>query len=169
MPYDPRRHNHRSIRLKGYDYTQPGAYFVTICVQDRRPCLSAIARGEVRLSPIGAIVQRHWQALPRHFPFITAEPFVVMPDHLHGIVTIHERASAEQPSPQSEPHGTTPGSLAAIIQNFKSVSTRMVNRLEDTPGARLWMEDYYERIVRDQAALEQITRYIAKNPSLWRE
>lgn len=169
MSFDPTRHHRRSIRLDGYDYTQAGAYFVTICVHDRLPMLANIDATVHALTPIGQIVARCWLALPRHFPNSALDAWVLMSDHLHGIIILCEGAvKPAAPAAVDQPNGTRPGSLSAIIQNFKSISTRKTNWLRRAPGAPLWQRDYYEHIARDQADLERIRRYIAANPACWR-
>ncbi len=88
MPYDPNKHNRRSLRLHGYDYTQAGAYFVTICVQDRHCAFGKVIDGIMRQSPIGEVAYRFWQEISDHFTHVTLDAFVVMPNHVHGIVFI---------------------------------------------------------------------------------
>lgn len=165
MSYDPQKHHRRSIRLPGYDYAQPGAYFVTICTKDRRSLFGVIANQAVLLSPIGHIVEQCWLALPNHFPHLSLDAFVIMPDHLHGILVLSGNTVSAQPMPHEPPRGTQPNSLSAIIQNFKSVATRRVNQARHTPGATLWHRNYYERIARDSDALFFIRRYIRNNPA----
>lgn len=179
--YDPLRHHRRSIRLKGYDYTQAGAYFVTMCAHGRECLFGDIANGVVRLNDCGRIAAAGWNALPRHFAHATLDAFVIMPNHLHGLVLLSAQgkgetfagrpsdragAGAANASPQ-RPNGTQPGSLGAILQNFKSISTRKINTLRATPGAPVWQRNYYERIVRDDRALNAIRHYIANNPLKW--
>jgi len=97
MPkYEPFKHHRRSIRLQGYDYTQAGAYFVTICVEHRECLFGEIADGDVRLSKCGQIVQTHWENIPHHFPNVELDAFVIMPNHLHGIVVIADDVGAKQ-------------------------------------------------------------------------
>ena len=165
MPYDPKKHHRRSIRLAGYDYTQPGAYFVTLCTQDRAPILGDLTTTAVTLSPVGEVVQRCWLALPHHFPQVELDAWVIMPDHFHAIVVLGAAPVSQEPMPKALAHGTRPDSLAAVIQNFKSVSTRRTNQLRTTAGASLWQRDYYERIVRTPQALDTIRQYIAANPA----
>lgn len=171
MPFNSDRHHRRSIRLAGYDYTQPGAYFITICTHDRRPILAEITKTEHTLTRIGRLVARCWQALPRHFPNIVLDAWVIMPDHMHALVVIQSVDShihGIAATHTEYPHGTAPGSLPAIIQNFKSISTRAANKLMRTPGEPMWQRNYYERIVRDQAGLDLVRRYIEGNPAAWR-
>jgi putative transposase len=172
VPYDPNRHHRRSIRLAGYDYTQPGTYFITICTHERRPVLCEIHSGTVSFTKIGQSVARCWLALPRHFENITLDSWVLMPDHMHGIIIIENigAPTVAEPAllmPSHRPNGTRSGSLNAIVQNFKSISTRKVNRLNHTRGAQLWQRDYYERILRDARTLDSIRRYIDQNPAKW--
>ena len=170
MPFDPTRHHRRSIRLAGYDYTQAGAYFVTICTHRREPLLASISATEYTLTQVGQFVARCWLALPRHFPHAMLDAWVLMPDHMHGILILRDvNHESVVPAPSGRPNGTRPNSLNAIIQNFKSISTRKVNQLRHAAGTPLWHRDYYERIVRDDRGLDAIRRYIENNPARWRE
>jgi REP element-mobilizing transposase RayT len=167
MAYDPQHHHRRSIRLKGYDYTAPGAYYITIIVQHRERILSQIVGGRVTLFPTGKLVEMVWRRLPVHFPRVTLDAFVIMPDHIHGIIVLSDEPPPHPETPCDRPKGTRPGSLAAIVQSFKSVSARRINQANSTPGRRVWQEDYYEHIVRDGVDMERIRRYIAANPARW--
>ncbi|MEI8166562.1 MAG: transposase [Chloroflexales bacterium] len=164
MPYNPTKHHRRSIRMPGYDYTQPGVYFVTICTQDRAPILGSLESASVTLSPIGHLVDRCWCALPQHFLRVVLDALVIMPDHLHGIITIGAALNTLTPS-SALLNGTRPDSLAAVIQNFKSVSTRRANQMNGTPGTSLWQRNYYERIIRTDTELAAVRQYIADNPA----
>ncbi|WP_129627924.1 transposase [Candidatus Oscillochloris fontis] len=166
MPYDPSKHHRRSIRLRGYDYTQLGSYAVTICTQDRAPILGNLNNFSVTLSPIGHIIEQCWIALPYHFPHITLDVHIVMPDHFHGIITINvPMAKGIASATQVSSNGTTPNSLAAIVQNFKSVSTRRVNQMQHTIGSTLWQRNYYEHVIRSEEELVRIRQYILGNPA----
>ncbi|MHB8991420.1 MAG: transposase [Chloroflexota bacterium] len=162
----------RSLRWKGYDYTQPGAYFVTICVQGHQPMFSQVVNGEVQLNEYGQVVAECWRELPRHNPDVELDEFVVMPNHLHGVVLIRAgeaiaAAAIASPLQRQRPHGTDPGSLGAIIQSFKSVSTRKLNELRGIRGAPVWQRDYYDHVIRNDASLHEIREYIASNPLRW--
>jgi len=175
MKYDPAKHHRRSIRLKDYDYATPGAYFVTICAQNRECLFGEIgAEGDMRLNDVGRMVAECWNAIPTHFPHVIMDTFVVMPNHIHGIVILvgakHSRSSANAsplPADTPPPNGTQPGSLAAIIQNFKSVSTRKINAQRALPGVPVWQRNYWERIIRNDAELGHVRQYIANNPARW--
>ncbi len=90
MPYDPEKHHRRSIRLKGYDYTQPGAYYITLCTKARQCLFGDVIKGEMRLNSLGNIAFNCWQAIPNHFPHVELDAFVMMPNHLHGILVIRD-------------------------------------------------------------------------------
>ena len=175
MPYDSNRHHRRSIRLAGYDYTQPGTYFITICTHERKPVLCKILSGTVNLTNIGQIVGRCWLALPRHFENVTLDAWVLMPDHMHGIIIIHNvdsptmSAESAMRVPSNQPNGTCSGSLGAIVQTFKAISTRNANLLRRTAGAHLWQRGYYERIIRTERELVSIRRYVEENPAKYRQ
>lgn len=167
MAYDPQRHHRRSIRLKGHDYAAQGMYYVTICTAGRERCLGRVVDGEVELSAAGRIVAAVWGAIPRRQPHVVLDAVVVMPDHLHGLIGIRERRWDGARQREGGPRGTVRGSLPAIVQSFKAVSARRINRLRGTVGERVWQEDYYEHIVRSAADLDRIRRYIAANPARW--
>nr|WP_315862938.1 transposase [Thermosynechococcus sp. NK55a] len=113
MPYDPERHHRRSIRLKGYDYTQPGAYFITICTHDRACLFGEVVEGQMRLNEAGHIAQQCWTDIPNHFPHIQLDEFIIMPNHVHGILVIvhhvhHVGARHAVPPHGMPPHGMPP-------------------------------------------------------------
>lgn len=160
----------RSIRLKGYDYSQAGAYFVTLCTHNRECLFGKIVDGEMRLNELGHIVCEEWLRSAEIRPEIMLDAFVVMPNHLHGIVIFtpvgaHGRAPLPSPSPQP-PH-RKPRSLGSFIAGFKSVVTKRINQTRQTPGIPVWQRNYYEHIIRNQESLARIRRYIADNPAKW--
>jgi REP element-mobilizing transposase RayT len=183
MKFDPQKHHRRSIRLKGYDYTQAGAYFVTMVTWRREPLFGEIVDGETRLNGLGQVVQREWERLTHRFPHIQLDAFVVMPNHVHAIIFIvdgrGEASAIKKPvlseslsvdaSPQHAPIGTQPGSLGAIIQNFKSISARKINQIRCMRGSPLWQRNYYEHIIRHDGELNRIRQYISDNPRRWAE
>jgi putative transposase len=167
--YNPQIHHRRSIRLSGYDYTQAGRYFITICTYNRQNLFGEIVNGEMALNEYGRIVAACWQELARHFPNITLGEWVIMPNHVHGIIVIGRgEASAADASPL-QPNGTQPGSIGAMAQNFKSVAARKINKLRGTPGTAVWQRNYWEHIIRDQQAYQRIAQYIINNPAKWDE
>jgi REP element-mobilizing transposase RayT len=186
MKFDSTIHHRRSIRLKNYDYSQPGAYFVTLVTQNRANLFGEIADGVMRLNDLGEIVRSTWLRLQDFFS-ICHDEWLIMPNHLHAIIWIKDSSTGEastqrnwvdaspqrliasESSPQRQPIGTRSGSLGAIIQNFKSISTRKINQAQHSPGTPTWQRNYYEHITRNQAELERIRQYIADNPRHWAE
>ena len=180
--FDAEHDNRQSTRMKGYDYTLPGAYFVTIISQNRMCLFGDIEKGEVKLSKIGQLVISCWKGITDKINNIVFDEFVLMPNHLHGIIFILESdgkgeafsdlntsmcvLSSENASPL-RPRGTQSGSLSAVIQNFKSVSTRMMNKRYFKPGNKIWQRNYYERIIRNDRELNAIRQYIHNNPLNW--
>jgi REP element-mobilizing transposase RayT len=183
MPFDPQVHHRRSIRLKGYDYALPGAYFVTMLAYQKKCLFGNILGDKVVFSEIGKKVRDCWLRLPKTFN-IRLDEWVIMPNHLHGIIWILDSGMGEATaqtdyhdfksfpavaSPQQRPIGTKPGSLGAIIQNFKTVSTRKSNQMQGTPGVSIWQRNYFERIIRDEEEWGRIRLYIQENPARWIE
>ncbi len=170
MRYNPDKHRRRSIRLPKYDYTQAGEYFITICSFERSPIFGEIRDQCLELNVFGDIVAQVWSGLPRSFSGLELDEFVVMPNHFHGILRLTGHVPQVQEWPlQGLPKGTQPGSVGAIVQNFKSISTRRINQIRATPGNRVWHRNYYERIIPDNLARSNIRRYILNNPRSWRE
>lgn len=168
--HDPDRHHRRSIRLKGYDYSSPGAYFVTICTHRQEPLFGEVGDGEMVLSKFGQIAHDEWLASPNIRREIELDAFVVMPNHIHGIVWIVVGATGRSPlhgqSPL-RPRGPAPKSLGAFVAGYKSAVTKRINQRRDTPGHPVWQRNYWEHIVRTERALDAIRRYIADNPVRW--
>ena len=183
MSYDPEKHHRRSTRLGGYDYAQPGAYFVTVCTREHACLFGHVVNGEMHLNEAGEIARRCWEDIPTHFPVVELDALVIMPNHMHGIVVIgckgeasdchvsaNTRAGMSDASPlRSRPIGTQPGSLSAIVQNFKSVSTRTINATRRAPGTHVWLRNYHEHVVRNEHELMAIREYIQANPAQWDE
>ena len=174
-------HHRRSIRLKSYDYSQAGAYFVTLITQGRECLFGQVVQDEMELSDVGRLVAEEWQKLPLRFPHVTLDASMVMPNHLHGVIVIGDAGKGEASARSGivninaasadasplRPIGTLSGSLGAVIQNFKSTSSRRVNALRQTLGASIWQRNYYEHIIRDEKDLNRIREYIAHNPLKW--
>jgi putative transposase len=153
MKYNPDIHHRRSIRLPGYDYSQPGAYFVTICIWQRECLLGEIQEGNILLSRYGEVVNFNWFNLIRVYPHIELNSFVIMPNHLHGIIIIKE---------QNQEH-----SLSEIVRRFKTFSARRINQLRSVSGIPVWQRGYYEHIIRNETTFSKIQEYIINNPYKW--
>ncbi len=163
--------HHRSLRLRGYDYSAAGGYYVTV-VAFRRECLfGEVVAGVMRLNALGSIVMECWDEIPSHFPNAGIDAFVIMPDHVHGIVFIYDDNSpsveATHASPLQKRNGPAPRSLGAIVGSFKSSVTRRAGR--ELNSANIWQRNYYEHIVRNQTEYERITGYILANPTNWND
>ena len=171
MRYNPAIHHRRSIRLPGYDYTQCGAYFVTVCTKSRDLPLGDVVDGEVQMSPLGRLADRAWCWLAGRYPYVRLDAHIVMPNHLHGILwilddsagTVRKSTPVQQPPLSSAQHKP----LGRLIGAFKTVSTKWANYVQKTPGDPLWQRNYYEHIIRSERALQAIRRYILENPLRW--
>jgi len=165
-------HHRKSIRLSGYDYSRPGSYFVTICIRGKAPLFGEFLDGEMVLNSIGKAVEQCWLNIPGHFQNIELDQFMVMPNHIHGIIVIYpESVGAKHASPlhlyKSKIHGPKPNSIGSIVASFKSTVTKRINLLRKIPGQSLWQRNYYEHIIRDENELNKIRRYIINNPAKW--
>lgn len=211
MPYNPHIHHRRSIRLKGYDYSQAGLYFVTICCQDRMNLFGEIENGEMKLNIYGQIAWQEWQATETIRNNTALHEFIVMPNHIHGIIEIlfqHKGDEIDQPidSKDNIPKEPATGkfispsqTIGAIIRGYKIAtikkikdhilnSDRSTGELQFAPTApiaptgptdptekiieldfKIWQRNYYEIIIRDEKAYENISNYIITNPSKWAE
>jgi putative transposase len=151
----------RSTRLKDYNYTNSGSYFVAICVQNRLCLLGQIINETVSLSDYGMIVNECWRDIPSHFPDVIIDEYVIMPNHIHGILSItkHEERAGQRPAPTGQ-------SLCQIIQRFKTFSAIRVNDRRKIIGP-FWQRNYYEHIIRSEYNLNTIREYIISNPIQW--
>jgi len=174
IKYDPRIHHRRSIRLPGYDYSQEGAYFLTICAQGRECLFGDIQEDLVTLSDYGNIVDQGWHQLPIRFNTVELDESVIMPNHFHGIVVIHGGAeAASEPVTNGEaagggiPSRRGKPNLGQIVAYFKYQTTKRVNEQRDTPGQKVWQRNYYEHIIRSELSLDHLRHYIRHNPQRW--
>lgn len=171
----------RSIRLKAYDYTQDGAYFVTLLAHRRAHLFGEVMDGEMGLNTLGCVADACWWAIAEHFPGVELDTFVVMPNHVHRIIVINRwaantisgdsqvRARHVVPlQPQTESFGKpVVGSLPTIIRSYKAAVTRQINHIRQTPGTPVWQRNYYEHIIRSDRSLQTIREYILYNPARW--
>jgi putative transposase len=165
----------RSLRLQSYDYTAIGGYFVTVRAKGGKCVFGEVVNNAMCLNGCGKIVEACWAAIPNHFDGVELDVFVVMPNHIHGIVQIIDRAVGAQhaaPPQQSKVpfrSNVKPGSLGAIVRSFKSASARQINGLRNLQEGEVWQRNYYEHVIRDDHSLERIRDYIANNPARWAE
>lgn len=177
--------NRQSMRWAGYDYASAGTYFVTICTAGRACLFGEVVDGEMRVNRIGRLVEDEWMRSGEVRPEINIGVMALMPDHLHGIVTIMPRedgnVAGNWTPPQSmgsvdDTQGARraplrpPRSLGSMIAGFKAATTRIVNEEWGIDGEKqsIWQRGYYDRVVRDQAELERIEWYIVTNPERWK-
>jgi REP element-mobilizing transposase RayT len=183
MKFDPQKHRRRSIRLKDYDYSQAGAYYVTINVQNRECLFGEIVNYEMVLNDAGKMIEAQWLALLERFPNIELDAYQVMPNHVHGIIVLVEPVGATlvvaRNMDTKDVHGNEAGikpapTLGKIVGAFKSITTHEYIHGVETKNwrqfyKRLWQRNYYEHIVRDEADLNRIRDYIQSNPANWDE
>jgi REP element-mobilizing transposase RayT len=154
-------------RLKNWDYSSNGYYYITICTKNRECLFGNIAGDKMQLSSIGEIVLQCWNDSFVIRKELFCDQFVIMPNHIHGIIIIeklvetHGNASAPQ-----RPH-RMPKSVSSFIGGFKSAVTKRVNEIRHTPGAAIWQNRFYDHIIRDEKSLQRIREYIVNNPMNW--
>ncbi len=167
MSYDPTKHHRRSVRLKGYDYSQPGAYFVTINTHLGQPLFGEITNGVIRLNECGSLVEKEWLQTAAIRKNIELDVFTIMPDHFHGILVIleDEEEKATQERAHIEAFGrSTAGALPTIVRAFKSAVTRRINQVRRGNAISVWHRGFYEHVIRNDEDLNRITEYILGNP-----
>lgn len=150
-----------SHRLPGYDYGSNGMYFVTICTKNREHYFGEILDGQLITTAIGQIAIDYWMEIPKHYPFVSIESFVLMPDHLHGILAF-DRPNKTDWTPNK--FGPQSQNLGAIIRGFKSTLKRFANP-NNIPFE--WQRNYHDRIIRNEQELQRIIKYIEANPEEW--
>jgi REP element-mobilizing transposase RayT len=168
------------MRLPRYDYAGQGAYFVTICTRERECIFGEVVDGGMQLNDMGRIVEEEWSCSSVVRKEIEMDAFVVMPNHIHGIVLIHANpVGAHGPLPGKGSHSgrvgahgraplrRPPRSLGSFVAGFKASATKRINLLRRTPGRAIWHRNYYEHVIRGEKELDQIRRYIIENPLRW--
>ena len=156
----------RSMRLPEYDYTRSGVYFVTICTYRFASLFGRIVNGRVQLNVLGRLVEEEWRRTGEIRPSVDVDLFVVMPNHVHGLLWISDSQAERIPE-----NSTTirANSLGSIIAQFKSIVTKRSPSLASSPSLPIWKRNYYDHIVRNERSLERIRNYIVENPSRWSE
>lgn len=158
-------HRRRSVRLKGYDYAQPGAYFVTVCTHLMECLFGAVVDGAMVLNPLGRIVEEEWIKTANLRSYVELDEYVVMPNHVHGIIMIVNGRGLARYAPTQQCFGKMVlGSLPTILRAFKSAATKRMNALRGTPGQPVWQRNYYEHIIRNNDSVNHIREYIHYNP-----
>ena len=161
----------RSIRLRGYDYSQPGNYFITICTYQKRKLLGTVVGHKAILNPAGEAVRVCWFDLPRRFPLVELVELIVMPNHVHAVIGLRQpsRATprgAASSAPTAESSVNYP-SIGQVLRAFKSISAIKINRLLGRTSEHVWQRNFYEHIIRSPREFEQAQKYIRENPINW--
>ncbi len=151
-------HNRQSIRLQTHDYAADGMYFVTICVEGRECLLGDVVNEKLVLNSRGRFAETALLWLPKQYEYVKIDSYVIMPNHMHAILVI---------GGGSRTAATPRKSLGRLVGVFKTVSTKWINVMHNTPSRPFWQRNYYDRIIRDQRALNGIRQYIADNPRRW--
>jgi REP element-mobilizing transposase RayT len=168
MTFDSQKHHRRSIRLKEYDYTQPGGYFITIVTYQRGLLFGEIVNEEMRLNDYGKTADECWCAIPEHFQNVEVGAYVVMPNHVHGILVINDdRRGTIYRAPTEQFQKPVRGSIPTIVRTYKAAVTRRIGREQNATG--MWQRNYYEHVIRNHEDWDRIHRYIETNPSMWAE
>lgn len=177
MTFDPEKHHRRSIRLRNYDYSQPGAYFVTICTYQKQPWFGEIKNGQMYLNQLGKIVADEWLKTCKIRPNFQLDEWVIMPNHFHVIVIINDYSGDDQSlgardapldlGARDAPPQQKPNSLSSCIAGFKSAVTKRINLLRQNTDTPIWQRNYYESILRDEKYLAVVREYIINNPKNW--
>ena len=176
MTYNPQKHHRKSIRIPEYDYSTPGAYFITVCTHNRECLFGDIVDGEMHLNAFGDTVVEQWARTAEMRPRIHLDEFIVMPNHIHGILMMSDtgaRRGTLQRAPTNiqvsvEQFGKpTSDTIPTIVRLFKSTTTKQINELRKTPGVAVWQRNYHENVIRNDASLIRIRAYIANNPAQW--
>ena len=178
--YDPKIHHRQSLRWDKHNYSSPGFYYVTICIQEQRSLLGNVQSGVMNLNDAGEMVDASWFRIPMQFPTIQLDEHITMPNHFHGIIQIIGRETVGVPLV-----GTQPGGMAAfraptrgaptlgdVVGAFKSQTTdEYIVGVDQVDWPRFqkhfWQRNYYDHVIRDHDELEKIRDYIRKNPLMW--
>lgn len=173
MNYNPEIHHRRSIRLKGYDYSKAGIYFITICVKDRNCILGKIVNEEMILSDAGKIANEYWLDIPKHFPNAKLHEHIIMPNHIHGIVEltntgVQNGVGIEDFQPlQNQFQKIIPHSIGSIVRGYKIGVTKWFRNNGIIHGR--WQRNFHEHIIRNEQSYHTIANYIINNPKKWNE
>jgi putative transposase len=191
MKYNPEIHHRKSYRLKDYDYSQQGMYYVTICTKNREHFFGLIKDSKMILSESGLSADKYWREIPDHFPFATLDEFIIMPNHIHGIIKIKNKIESSVGSTDgasfvralqcnaltNDAHtkdarmseiSPKKGTLSVIIRSYKSACTKTINE-RDSIINFAWQSRYYDHIIRNEYDLNRIREYIRNNPVKWGE
>jgi REP element-mobilizing transposase RayT len=168
---DTTQRNRKSIRIPGYDYSQPGWYFITICTQHRQHIFGNVDDGEMILNKSGEIAKSEWVNTINIRTNIVLDEYIIMPNHMHGIIVINNinNVGAYRDTPLQTEFKSPSKTVGAIVRGYKSTVTKQINQFRNTPGVQLWQRNYWEHIIRDETELNRIRTYIINNPLKWQD
>lgn len=161
-------HNRKSLRKPAHNYRGAHTYLITVCTKRRARLFGRIEDGSVTLSEAGRTVHKCWSSIPQHVPGASLDAFIVMPDHLHGILTLSQADATPAPSTPAR-RQICPGSLGAVVRSFKSASTRAVNAASKRPGNKIWLRGYHDEVIHPSSDIETVRDYIRNNPIRWQQ
>lgn len=196
MKYNPAIHHRHSIRLKGYDYSSAGAYFITAVLQHRMHLFGRVCENGMQLSEAGKIAHRCWEEIPLHFPHTALDEFIIMPDHMHGIIVILKDDDNQSHRGRGLINQTTTSCISnnqsatsdistnqfpteadwILMKNPKQTLGKIVRWYKARAAKMIrdsgekgfqWQRNYYERIIRDERGFAAVRRYILNNPAKW--
>ncbi|AJO88633.1 TPA: transposase [Haemophilus influenzae] len=170
--YNAGIHHRRSIRLKHYNYRSEGFYFITICCKNKECLFGHIINQQMQLNDLGNYVKQCWENIPMFFPQVRIDEFVIMPNHLHGIIEIIEQVKGKCNLPlqlraTQLPQKGTSQTIGSIVRGFKAGVTSWARKNSEIFD--VWQRNYYEHIIRDEKSYLQIYEYIQNNPILWEQ
>ena len=171
-------HNRQSIRLQGYDYSRPSFYFITICTQHRKHIFGNVVDGEMVLNEFGDIARDFWYQIEMRYPNTQIDEFIIMPNHVHGIIEIINPnplvvgAIHESPLPMGNDieiirKHRRKMLIPKIVGWYKMNTSKKINQINQTSGTKIWQRNYYDHIIRNEQSLYQIREYIKWNPRNW--
>ncbi|MHA1344653.1 MAG: transposase [Promethearchaeota archaeon] len=175
-----KKYNRKSIRLRDYDYSQPGLYFITICTQNKLCLFGQIKNEKMILNNAGEMVKKCWLEIPKHHSNVVLHKYIIMPNHIHGIIEIVGVQNIEpgrkkykivgvqniEPLLRNKFQKIIPGSIGSIVRGFKIGVTKWFHK--NTNIKNVWQRNYYEHIIRNKKSYIKITEYIENNPIKWK-
>ncbi len=163
------QYHRKSPRKEGYDYTSEGGYFVTICAFQRKELFGDINHDEMFLNTLGLLAEKYWRSIPEHFPQVTVDTFIIMPNHVHGILFFDEPTQSLNVGTThvSSTIGAKAGSLGRVIGAYKAIVSKAAREIINNPMMQIWQERYHDRIIRNQRECDAIRTYIGQNPINW--
>ncbi len=176
MPFNPETHRRQSIRLKHYDYSKAGFYFITLCIQNKESLFGKILDDQMILNAAGQMIEREWLALKKRFPHIELHEYVVMPNHFHAIIeirdyliVIQQKGRPQGYAPTSEPTNKTIGEIVGAFKSITTIKYILGVKTLHWQGfdCKLWQRNYWEHVIRNEQSRSEIAQYIITNPQKW--